>query len=116
MQKNSPDAIREAFRCGAPPQVPAVLFGGGQWSVNQAGRLMREGRCDDRELAALRKAFRRAFTHDGVAPLEADFNRVLDTERLTHAQLLEWAKRPESLLENEYPAQVDCAATSRCLL
>ena len=46
MPKNSPDAIREAFRRGAPPQVPAVLFGGGQWSVNQAGRLMREAATD----------------------------------------------------------------------
>ncbi len=42
MQKNSPDAIREAFRRGAPSPAPATLFGAGQWSVNQAGRTMRE--------------------------------------------------------------------------
>ena len=42
MSKNSPDAIREAFRRGAPSQVPATLFGAGQWSVHQAGRTMRE--------------------------------------------------------------------------
>jgi uroporphyrinogen decarboxylase len=42
MQKNSPDAVREAFRRATPPQIPAVLFGGGQWSVQQAGRTMRE--------------------------------------------------------------------------
>ena len=42
MQKNSPEAIREAFRRSAPSQVPATLFGAGQWSVNQSGRTMRE--------------------------------------------------------------------------
>jgi uroporphyrinogen decarboxylase len=42
MPKNSPDAIREAFRRGAPATAPATLFGAGQWSVNQAGRTMRE--------------------------------------------------------------------------
>ena len=40
--KNSPDAIREAFRRNAPAQVPAVLFGAGQWGVYQAGRSMRD--------------------------------------------------------------------------
>lgn len=86
------------------------------WRIYVAGRLMREGRCDDRELATLRTAFRRAFTHHGVAPSGEAFDCLLDRERLTHAQLLEWAKRPESLLKDEYPAQVDCAATSQCLL
>ena len=86
------------------------------WRIYVAGRLMREGRCDDRELAALRTAFQRAFTHHGVAPSGGAFDRLLDRERLTHAQLLEWAKGPESLLEDEYPAQVDCAATFRCPL
>jgi uroporphyrinogen decarboxylase len=42
MSKNSPDAIREAFRCGAPSQAAATLFGAGQWSIHQAGRTMRE--------------------------------------------------------------------------
>jgi uroporphyrinogen decarboxylase len=42
MSKNSPDAIREAFHRGAPSQVPATLFGAGQWSVHQSGRTMRE--------------------------------------------------------------------------
>ncbi|MDW8326514.1 MAG: uroporphyrinogen decarboxylase family protein [Anaerolineales bacterium] len=40
--KNSPAAVRQAFRCGAPSQTPAVLFGAGQWSVYQAKRSMRE--------------------------------------------------------------------------
>jgi len=77
------------------------------WRIYVAGRLKREGRCDDRELATLRTAFRRAFTHHGVAPSGEEFDGLLVRERLTHAQLLEWAKRPESLLENEYPAHVD---------
>jgi hypothetical protein len=77
------------------------------WRIYVAGRFMREGCCDDREIAALRTAFRRAFTHHGVAPSGVEFDRLLDWERLTHAQLLEWAKQPESLLEDEHPAQVD---------
>jgi uroporphyrinogen decarboxylase len=40
--KNSPAAVLQAFRCSAPPQTPAVLFGAGQWSVYQAKRSMRE--------------------------------------------------------------------------
>ncbi len=42
MPRNSPDAVHEALRCGAPPQTPATLFGAGQWSVRQTGRSMRE--------------------------------------------------------------------------
>lgn len=86
------------------------------WRIYVAGRLKREGRGDVRELASLRAAFRQAFTHHGVAPSGEAFDRLLDRERLTHAQLLQWAKRPESLLEDEDPAQVDYAAMSRCPL
>ncbi|MBI3763315.1 MAG: uroporphyrinogen decarboxylase family protein [Chloroflexi bacterium] len=39
---NTPDAIREAFRRGAPPRSPATLFGAGQWSIHQAGRSIRD--------------------------------------------------------------------------
>ena len=39
---NTPSAIREAFRLGAPATPPITLFGAGQWSVHQAGRSMRE--------------------------------------------------------------------------
>ncbi len=42
MTTNSPNAVREALRLGAPAQTPVTLFGAGQWSVNQAGRAMRE--------------------------------------------------------------------------
>ena len=42
MTVHSPDAIREAFRLGAPSRTPATLFGAGQWSVHQSGRSMRE--------------------------------------------------------------------------
>ncbi len=42
MTTSSPNAIREALRLGAPAQTPVALFGAGQWSVNQAGRIMRE--------------------------------------------------------------------------
>lgn len=44
--KNSPAAVQQAFRCGAPPQAPAVLFGAGQWSVYQAKHSMREAATD----------------------------------------------------------------------
>lgn len=44
--KNSSAAVQQAFRCGAPPQTPAVLFGAGQWSVYQAQRSMREAATD----------------------------------------------------------------------
>ena len=40
-RNHTPDAIREAFRFGAPAQTPVTLFGAGQWSVYQAGRAMR---------------------------------------------------------------------------
>ena len=42
MTVNSPDAIREALRLGAPSPMPATLFGAGQWSVHRSGRSMRE--------------------------------------------------------------------------
>ncbi len=77
------------------------------WRIYVAGRLMREGRCDNQELTSLRTAFQRAFTHHGEAPSGEVFDCLLDRERLTHTQLLEWAKRLESLLGDEHPAQVD---------
>jgi uroporphyrinogen decarboxylase len=42
MMLNSPAAIHEALRLGAPAQTPVTLFGAGQWSAHQAGRAMRE--------------------------------------------------------------------------
>src|SRR3990172_5379518 len=42
MTVNSPDAIREALRLGAPSPMPATLFGAGQWSVHRSGHSMRE--------------------------------------------------------------------------
>ncbi|MCC6189111.1 MAG: uroporphyrinogen decarboxylase family protein [Anaerolineales bacterium] len=61
MNAHTPDAIREAFRLGAPAQTPATLFGAGQWSVYQLGCSMREVATDpDRMTAALLEAQRKA--------------------------------------------------------
>ena len=42
MTSNTPTAIREALRLGAPAKIPVTLFGAGQWSAYQAGRAMRD--------------------------------------------------------------------------
>lgn len=51
--KNCLAAVRQAFRCGAPPQTPAVLFGAGQWCVYQAKRSMREVATDPDLMTAI---------------------------------------------------------------
>lgn len=51
--KNCLAAVRQAFRCGTPPQTPAVLFGAGQWCVYQAKRAMREVATDPDLMTAI---------------------------------------------------------------
>ena len=46
MVANSPQAIRDAFRLGAPSETPVTLFGAGQWSMYQADCSMREAATD----------------------------------------------------------------------
>lgn len=76
MQKNSPDAIREAFHRGAPPKVPAVLFGGGQWSVNQIGRTMREA-ATDRDLMTEAVLATQKKVSSPIVFVGSGFNNVL---------------------------------------
>lgn len=68
------------------------------WRIHVAGRLLRRGHHDSKEMASLHAAFDKAFRHQGTGPAPESFERVLSAEALTHAQLLAWAIEPRTLL------------------
>jgi hypothetical protein len=68
------------------------------WRVFVEGRLCRAGHAEDRQVAALRHEFDRAFVYRGVRPPTSAFDRVLHATALTHVQLSGWAIAPQSLL------------------
>ncbi len=67
------------------------------WRTYVAGRLMRDGVRQDREIEALWAAFRRAFRHHGIEPTKPAFAHILNARELTHAQIVQWARNPETL-------------------
>jgi hypothetical protein len=67
------------------------------WRIHVAGRLLRAGHQDAKDLASLHAVFERAFRHKGNGPAPESFERVLNTKVLTHAQLLAWAIKPREL-------------------
>ncbi len=67
------------------------------WRIHVAGRLLRAGMQNARELASLHAAFEKAFRNKGNCPAPESFDRVLHAEALTHAQLLAWAIEPREL-------------------
>ena len=68
------------------------------WRIHVAGRLRRAGHLDLKEITSLHAAFNKAFRHRGTGPAPESFEFVLHAETLTHAQLLNWAIEPRTLL------------------
>lgn len=69
------------------------------WDIYVEGRLHREGRVDNGMTASLRRALASVFAGATPRHVRTAFNRVYETGKLTHSELLHWANRPEALFD-----------------
>lgn len=82
------------------------------WRIYVVARLARAGRAHLSELTTLKSAFVRAFSHHGIVPSADDFSRIVERQRLTHGQLMNWAIQPEQVL-NAQSSLVSQAVSKR---
>jgi hypothetical protein len=91
--KYSPQAISE------PPSRQNLILDRFRvlWDIYVEGRLLRKGMAPSLLASHLRSMLERVFPgHDSIL-LDRAFKRVLGAATLTHAQLLQWARSPETL-------------------
>lgn len=69
------------------------------WDTYVEGRLFRQGKVTPNHKERLRSQFERAFTVGGSKPQSSLFDKVVGLERVTHGQLLEWARDPVADLQ-----------------
>lgn len=83
------------------------------WDTYVEGRLIRQGKVTPNHKERLRSQFERAFTVGGSKPQSSLFDRIVGLERVTHGQLLEWARDPVAGLQTAGIVQCSRQAVNR---
>lgn len=79
------------------------------WDIYVEGRLIRSGKLDDSAIQQLWVSFSKAFRLDGQCPSRTTFERLLETNELTHTQMMFWATNLEvfsEIVEGENHARI----------
>lgn len=71
------------------------------WDIFVESRLIRSGKIAGDCVGALRLSFDKTFARDGQSPSRPVFEKLMDEDGLTHAQLMSWATERDRLLGNE---------------